>query len=97
MGVSTLASYKGSQLFEVLGLADDVVAACFQGTASRIAGVTFEQLAEGGSRRRHRGPACGRWALLAPPAACAGDRARLTGHPPRRRLAAPARAGLWRR
>lgn len=48
MGVSTLMSYKGSQLFEALGLADDVVAACFKGTASRIAGVSFEALGAGG-------------------------------------------------
>ena len=35
MGISTLASYKGAQIFEVLGLDDNVVAACFKGTASR--------------------------------------------------------------
>jgi glutamate synthase (NADPH/NADH) len=45
MGVSTIASYKGSQLFEALGLADDVVKACFVGTASRIGGVSFDGLA----------------------------------------------------
>ena len=45
MGVSTIASYKGSQLFEALGIGADVVKACFTGTASRIGGVSFEQLA----------------------------------------------------
>ncbi|KAL4855140.1 Glutamate synthase [NADH] [Chlorella vulgaris] len=45
MGISTIASYKGSQIFEALGLGADVVRACFTGTASRIGGVSFEQLA----------------------------------------------------
>lgn len=44
MGISTLASYKGAQIFEALGLSDDVVAACFAGTASRISGVDFARL-----------------------------------------------------
>jgi len=30
MGISTLASYKGAQIFEALGLADEVVAKCFK-------------------------------------------------------------------
>ncbi|WWC86714.1 uncharacterized protein L201_001592 [Kwoniella dendrophila CBS 6074] len=45
MGVSTLASYKGAQLFEILGLHEEVVAECFVGTASRVQGATFELLA----------------------------------------------------
>lgn len=44
MGISTLASYKGAQIFEALGLGDEVIAACFKGTPSRIGGVSFEQL-----------------------------------------------------
>ena len=46
MGISTIASYKGAQIFECLGMADEVVDACFVGTASRIAGVGFQTLAE---------------------------------------------------
>ena len=46
MGISTIQSYKGAQIFEILGLADDVVAPCFAGTPSRIGGVGFEVLAE---------------------------------------------------
>ena len=46
MGISTIASYKGAQIFECLGMADEVVNACFVGTASRIAGVGFNTLAE---------------------------------------------------
>ena len=45
MGISTIASYKGAQIFECLGMADEVVDACFVGTASRIAGVDFMTLA----------------------------------------------------
>ncbi len=52
MGISTLQSYKGAQIFEALGLHDEVIAKCFVGTASRIQGVNFEVLAEE-SLRRH--------------------------------------------
>jgi len=45
MGISTLASYKGAQIFECLGLDAEVVNMCFKGTPSRIAGVSFAQLA----------------------------------------------------
>ncbi|HEY5622531.1 MAG TPA: glutamate synthase central domain-containing protein, partial [Gammaproteobacteria bacterium] len=41
MGISTLQSYKGAQIFEALGLADDVVSRCFAGTSSRLQGVRF--------------------------------------------------------
>ncbi|KAI9243658.1 hypothetical protein BDA99DRAFT_566544 [Phascolomyces articulosus] len=42
MGISTLASYKGAQIFEALGIDHTVISRCFAGTASRIKGVTFE-------------------------------------------------------
>lgn len=45
MGISTLQSYKGAQIFEALGLADDVIDRCFKGTPSRIGGVSLESLA----------------------------------------------------
>ena len=45
MGISTLASYKGAQIFEALGLAPDVVDRCFAGTPSRIGGVNLAGLA----------------------------------------------------
>nr|XP_022287923.1 glutamate synthase 1 [NADH], chloroplastic-like isoform X2 [Crassostrea virginica] len=45
MGISTLHSYKGAQIFEALGLHDEVINTCFRGTASRIGGVTFKELA----------------------------------------------------
>lgn len=46
MGISTLQSYKGAQIFEALGVDDGVVERCFTGTASRIKGITFELIAQ---------------------------------------------------
>lgn len=46
MGISTLASYKGAQIFEALGVDNTVVDRCFSGTASRVKGVTFEYIAQ---------------------------------------------------
>ncbi|MCX5750412.1 MAG: glutamate synthase large subunit [Candidatus Saganbacteria bacterium] len=46
MGISTLNSYRGSQIFEALGLADEVIERCFTGTVSRIGGADFETLAK---------------------------------------------------
>ncbi|MBC52914.1 MAG: glutamate synthase large subunit [Gammaproteobacteria bacterium] len=53
MGISTLHSYKGAQIFEAVGLADDIVNRCFVGTASRVQGVDFATLIEE-TERRHR-------------------------------------------
>lgn len=39
MGISTLQSYKGAQIFEALGIHSSVVHRCFEGTASRIKGI----------------------------------------------------------
>jgi len=44
MGISTIASYRGAQLFEIVGLADEVVEQCFPGAVSRIQGANFEDL-----------------------------------------------------
>ncbi|KAK3683562.1 putative glutamate synthase [Podospora appendiculata] len=55
MGISTLASYKGAQIFEALGVDDEVVDRCFKGTASRIRGITFELIAEDAFRFHERG------------------------------------------
>ncbi|KAF2274293.1 glutamate synthase [Westerdykella ornata] len=46
MGISTLQSYKGAQIFEALGIDDSVVDRCFAGTASRVKGMTFELIAQ---------------------------------------------------
>ncbi|MDD3297003.1 MAG: glutamate synthase central domain-containing protein, partial [Candidatus Omnitrophica bacterium] len=42
MGISTLRSYKGAQIFECLGLNQAVIERCFCGTPSRIGGAGFE-------------------------------------------------------
>jgi glutamate synthase (NADPH/NADH) large chain len=46
MGISTLQSYKGAQIFEAVGLDSEVVDRCFTGTASRIKGVGFDVIAK---------------------------------------------------
>jgi glutamate synthase (NADPH/NADH) large chain len=55
MGISTLQSYKGAQIFEALGLKDEVIDVCFVGTASRIQGVSFDVIAEETLRRHNLG------------------------------------------
>jgi glutamate synthase (NADPH/NADH) large chain len=55
MGISTLQSYKGAQIFEAVGLKNDVIERCFAGTASRIQGVDFDVLAEESLRRHSLG------------------------------------------
>jgi glutamate synthase (NADPH/NADH) large chain len=44
MGISTIMSYRGAQLFEIVGLANEVVELCFKGTVSRIQGAGFADL-----------------------------------------------------
>ena len=42
MGISTIASYRGAQLFESVGLDQGVVDLCFIGTTNRVGGIRFE-------------------------------------------------------
>jgi len=44
MGISTLDSYRGAQIFEAVGLDAEVVGACFAGTASPLGGIGFDEL-----------------------------------------------------
>ena len=46
MGVSTIMSYRGAQLFEAVGLNKDVIDEYFTGTTSRVGGVGLDELAE---------------------------------------------------
>jgi glutamate synthase domain-containing protein 2/glutamate synthase domain-containing protein 3 len=46
MGISTLRSYRGAQVFEALGLSDEVIEKCFTGTASRVGGADFNVLSK---------------------------------------------------
>jgi len=66
MGVSTVASYTGAQLFEAVGLGPALVERYFTGTVSRLGGIDLDVVAEE-VRRRHdtaypsSGPAGGSW------------------------------------
>ncbi|MGB8022157.1 MAG: glutamate synthase large subunit, partial [Candidatus Nanopelagicales bacterium] len=51
MGVSTVASYRGAQIFEAIGLGRSVVDQYFTGTTSRLGGVGLSTLAEEVARR----------------------------------------------
>ena len=55
MGISTLQSYKGAQIFEAVGLGPAVIDKCFAGTPSRIKGVDFDRLAAEAVRRHDIG------------------------------------------
>ena len=46
MGISTLRSYHGSQLYEALGVGSEIIDKYFTGTDSRIGGIGFEELAK---------------------------------------------------
>ncbi|MBA3264903.1 MAG: glutamate synthase large subunit [Nocardioidaceae bacterium] len=54
MGVSTVASYTGAQIFEAVGLASSVVDRYFTGTASKLNGVGLDVIAEEAARRHQR-------------------------------------------
>lgn len=55
MGISTLQSYKAAQIFEAVGLADEIVHRCFVNTTSRVQGVNFDVLFTEMERRHHLG------------------------------------------
>jgi glutamate synthase (NADPH/NADH) large chain len=44
MGISSISSYRGAQLFEIVGLNSEIVNRCFKGTTSRIQGTNFADL-----------------------------------------------------
>ena len=54
MGISTIASYRGAQTFEAVGLSRDVVDRWFTGTVSQIDGVGLDVIAEEVARRHSR-------------------------------------------
>ncbi|HTJ79785.1 MAG TPA: glutamate synthase large subunit [Rariglobus sp.] len=51
MGISTLASYRGAQIFEALGISHKVIDECFTGTPTPIGGIDYVQIAEEALRR----------------------------------------------
>jgi glutamate synthase (NADPH/NADH) large chain/glutamate synthase (ferredoxin) len=54
MGISTLLSYRGAQIFEALGVSYKVVEECFFGTPTPIGGIDYRQIAEEALRRHER-------------------------------------------
>jgi glutamate synthase (NADPH/NADH) large chain len=84
MGISTLQSYKGAQIFEAVGLRDEVVERSFTGTASRIQGVGFDVLADEALRRH----------LLGYPSA-AGDRLSVLPNPGEFHWRADGERHMW--
>ena len=46
MGISTIQSYHGAQIFEAIGLDVNVIEKCFTGTVSRIKGLSFDDLSK---------------------------------------------------
>jgi glutamate synthase (NADPH/NADH) large chain len=53
MGISTIASYTGAQVFEAIGLAQDVVDEYFVGTTSRLGGINLDIIAQETIKRHH--------------------------------------------
>ncbi|WP_246000072.1 glutamate synthase large subunit [Nocardioides pocheonensis] len=53
MGVSTVASYTGAQIFEALGLSEELVGKYFTGTTSKLGGIGLDTIAEEVARRHH--------------------------------------------
>ncbi len=54
MGISTLQSYRGAQIFEAVGLDRDLIERCFAGTASRVSGVGYDVIARESAMRHER-------------------------------------------
>jgi glutamate synthase (NADPH) large chain len=53
MGVSTIASYTGAQIFEAIGLSKEIVEEYFVGATSRLGGVGIETIAQETIKRHH--------------------------------------------
>ena len=47
MGISTVQSYQGAQIFEAIGLSQKVIDQYFTGTQSKLSGISIEQIDEG--------------------------------------------------
>jgi glutamate synthase (NADPH) large chain len=54
MGISTVQSYHGAQVFEAIGLRPDVIERYFAGTSSRVGGIGLDVIAEEVARRHER-------------------------------------------
>ncbi|MBI3457197.1 MAG: glutamate synthase large subunit [Candidatus Rokubacteria bacterium] len=63
MGISTVTSYQGAQIFEAIGLARAIIDRCFGGTPSRVGGIGFEEIAAEVLERHREGFAAARTRL----------------------------------
>jgi glutamate synthase (ferredoxin) len=54
MGISTISSYRGAQIFEAIGLSQEVIDLCFFGTTSQMGGISLSQIAEDALRRHQQ-------------------------------------------
>jgi glutamate synthase (ferredoxin) len=54
MGISTLLSYRGAQIFEAIGISYKVVEECFFGTPTPVGGIDYRQIADETLRRHER-------------------------------------------
>ena len=54
MGISTVASYTGAQIFEAIGLGSDLVDEYFTGTSSRLGGIGLDEMAAAVAARHRR-------------------------------------------
>ncbi|WP_372762613.1 glutamate synthase large subunit [Pseudoalteromonas sp.] len=55
MGISTLQSYLGAQIFEAIGISSEVIEQYFTGTVSRIGGLSLDQIAQEALLRHREG------------------------------------------
>ena len=54
MGISTVQSYRGAQVFEAVGISKDVIERYFTGTVSQLGGIDLETIAEEANRRHQQ-------------------------------------------
>lgn len=55
VGISTVQSYRGAQIFEAIGISEDVIQAYFTGTASQLGGIDLETIAHEAKLRHEAG------------------------------------------
>ena len=64
MGISTIQSYRGAQIFEAVGLGEDVIERYFTGTPSRVGGASLNVLAKEALARHEKAFGSDRSSLL---------------------------------
>nr|MDQ3624427.1 glutamate synthase large subunit [Verrucomicrobiota bacterium] len=55
MGISVLGSYHGAQIFEAIGIGEEVLERCFKGTPSQVGGIGFKEIARESLQRHEKG------------------------------------------